>query len=141
MIPESAKMKQIIEFYQQTNNIELSLGEYASLAATLANGGLQPETSKRCVEKACSIKNVLSHMMTSGMKQYSGEWNFRTGLPAKSSFSGVTILVVPNVLGIAVYSPLLNECGNSERAQEFLLRFTHEFGFDSKVCTSRVASC
>ena len=86
-------------------NIELSLEDLARLAGTLANGGIQPETGLRCFRNSESVKNTLSDMLSCGMNTYSGEWAFRVGLPAKSGYSGVTILVVPNICGIAVYSP------------------------------------
>jgi glutaminase len=45
----------------------------------------------------------------------SGRWLRRVGLPAKSAVSGGLVAVAPGRVGIAVYSPPLDEEGNSVR--------------------------
>lgn len=61
------------------------------------------------------------------MNTYSGEWAFTNGLPAKSGFSGVTIMVVPNKMGVAVWCPPLDKHGNSSKGTIFLEKFVKEF--------------
>ena len=39
----------------------------------------------------------------------------KVGLPAKSGVSGIVLVVVPNVVGFALYSPPLDKIGNSAR--------------------------
>jgi len=41
------------------------------------------------------------------------------GLPAKSGVCGGLLVVIPNVLGIALWSPPLDTSGNSVRGIEF----------------------
>ena len=43
----------------------------------------------------------------------------KVGLPAKSGVSGALIVVVPNVMGIGLWSPALDEIGNSVRGLQF----------------------
>ena len=43
----------------------------------------------------------------------------QVGMPAKSGISGVIFVVIPNVMGICLYSPLVNRNGNSLKGLHF----------------------
>lgn len=106
------------------------------VASTLANGGVNPINGKRIFDRK-SVTNMLSLMGSCGMYDYSGEFNFKIGIPAKSGVSGIIIAVVPGKYGIATYSPKLDEYGNSVRGNEFLKRLVesyslHSFKIDEK---------
>jgi len=89
--------------------------DLAVMGATLANGGVNPRTGERVVS-AAHARGVLSAMVTAGMYDDSGPWFYRTGLPAKSGVGGGVVAIVPGRFAIAVYSPPLDERGNSVRA-------------------------
>ncbi len=53
-------------------------------------------------------KQLLAAMYTTGLNDFSGQWAFSVGLPARASVSGGILIVVPGVMSIAIYSPRLD---------------------------------
>merc|ERR1719266_1460338 len=118
----------ILDFYFQTCSLEMTAESESIIAATLANGGTCPITSEK-VMKPESVKNVLSLMLSCGLYNYSGDFAFKVGLPAKSGVSGCLTLVVPNVMGICFYSPPLDGFGNTVRGVQFCEEFVKLYIF------------
>ncbi len=112
--PDDTDLRDTLEFYFQCCSLELTCDELAVVAATLANGGLCPLTDRQVLHPE-NVQRCLSLMLSCGMYDYSGEWAFRVGLPAKSGVSGVVLSVVPNVMGVCTWSPRLDLLGNSVR--------------------------
>lgn len=88
--------------------------DVAVMAATIANGGVNPKTGKRVVDKKF-IPYILTHMATNGMYEYSETWMTHIGMPAKSGVGGIILIVVQGVMGIAILSPPLDVHGNSAK--------------------------
>jgi glutaminase len=88
--------------------------DLAVMAATLANGGVNPLTGEAVVP-ASVVSRVLTVMSTCGMYDFAGEWLYRVGLPAKSGVSGGIAAAQPGRLGFGAHSPLLDPRGNSVR--------------------------
>ena len=63
----------------------------------LANGGINPITNEK-VFKCNHVKDSLSIMLSCGMYDYSGEWAYCIGIPAKSGVSGLIISVSSLIL-------------------------------------------
>ncbi len=117
----SPKVEDVLTFYFKCCAMELNAEMMAIAAATLANAGQHPFSHKK-IFKAQHVKNCLSMMYSCGMYDYSGEFAFKIGLPAKSGVSGALMVVVPGKMGICIWSPKLDENGNSVRGIEFCRR-------------------
>jgi glutaminase len=101
--------------------------DLAMMAATLANGGVNPITGERALDEHY-VQDVISVMLTCGMYDYSGEWAYRVGMPAKSGVGGGITAVAPRKLGIGVFSPPLDEKGNSVRGLKVCEALASDFG-------------
>jgi len=115
-----------LDLYFEQCSILVSPRDLAMIAATVANNGINPLTGVRAIE-ARYVKNVLAVMQSCGMYDYSGEWCYRIGLPAKSGVSGGIIAALPGQLGIGTYSPLLDAQGNSCRGIQVCQAISERF--------------
>ncbi|XP_061464184.1 glutaminase kidney isoform, mitochondrial isoform X2 [Rhineura floridana] len=119
--PEGTDMVGILDFYFQLCSIEVTCESASVMAATLANGGFCPITGERVLSPE-AVRNTLSLMHSCGMYDFSGQFAFHVGLPAKSGVAGGILLVVPNVMGMMCWSPPLDKMGNSVKG----IHFCHE---------------
>lgn len=102
------------ELYFRQCAVLITARDLAVMAATLANGGLNPVTDVQVVPRDV-VASVLTVMATCGMYDYAGEWLYRVGIPAKSGVSGGVSAALPGQLGLGLHSPLLDPRGNSVR--------------------------
>jgi glutaminase len=126
--PEKTNLTETLEFYFQCCSIESCTNDLSVAAATLANAGTNPLTGD-VIFQSSTVQNCLSLMLSCGMYDFSGEFAFRIGLPAKSGVSGALMLVIPNLMGISIWSPRLDQVGNSVRGVEFCERLVETFSF------------
>ncbi|GMT06281.1 hypothetical protein PENTCL1PPCAC_28455, partial [Pristionchus entomophagus] len=125
---EIMNLREELELYFQLCSLECNCETLSVMAATLANGGINPLTYVRCMSpEAC--RDALSLMFSCGMYDLSGRFAFQVGLPAKSGVSGAIMVVIPSVLGMCLFSPLLDRTGNSTRGVEFCKKFVKHFSF------------
>ena len=117
----------VLENYFRQCSVSVTCRDLAFMAATFANNGVHPVTGKRAVP-AEDVEAVLSIMATCGMYNYAGSWLYDVGLPAKSGVSGAIIAVMPGRFGIAVFSPPLDENGNSTRGLAVFRQISRDFG-------------
>ena len=106
-------IRKIMDAYVRQCAIELSCRQLARVGRFLMLGGFD-EAANRNLEGARRSRRILSLMMTCGMYDGSGEFAYRVGLPAKSGIGGGILAIAPNTASIAVWSPGLDESGNSK---------------------------
>ncbi len=116
---------EILETYFQQCSLKVTCADLAVIGATLANQGVNPITGERAVAQEY-VDNVLGVMATCGMYDWSGEWIYRVGLPAKSGVGGGILAVLPGQLGIGVFSPPLDSQGNSVRGIQVCMDLARE---------------
>lgn len=104
----------VLDVYFRQCSLRVDSADLARMAATLARGGVNPQTGRRVLE-AKVVQRTLSVMVTCGMYNGAGDWVSAVGMPAKSGVGGGILAVLPGQLGIGVYSPLLDGRGNSVR--------------------------
>ena len=97
------------------------------MAATLANHGINPVTGRQAI-RGEYVESVLSVMGSCGMYDFTGEWIYKIGMPAKSGVAGGIIAVLPGQLGIGVFSPPLDARGNSVRGIETCVELSRRLG-------------
>lgn len=116
-----------LALYLRHCSVKVTVRDLALMAATLANGGVNPATGTRALE-ARYVRDILSVMYMCGMYNAAGEWAYSIGIPAKSGVSGAIMAVVPGKLGIAVYSPGLDAYGTSVRGAKVCREFSSRLG-------------
>lgn len=116
-----------VETYFRQCSVRVTALDLAAMAATLANGGVNPLTGDTVVPESVAAQ-VLAVMATCGMYDASGDWLLRVGLPAKSGVSGGLIAAGPARFGLATYSPLLDPTGTSVRGHRAIGTLSQRLG-------------
>jgi glutaminase len=123
----SDRIDETLDLYFQQCSILVNARDLSMMAATLANGGVNPVTGERALDEHY-VQDVVSVMLTCGMYDSSGEWAYRVGMPAKSGVGGGITAVSPGKLGIGTFSPPLDIKGNSVRGILVCEELSKEFG-------------
>jgi glutaminase len=110
---------QATDIYTKQCALNVNAQDLATMAATLANGGVNPVTKKKVVSPQ-TVMYTLPVMATAGLYDDSGIWFYNSGVPAKSGVGGGLLAVCPGKFGIAVVSPPLDAAGNSVKAQKVI---------------------
>ena len=107
---------QATDLYTRQCSLEVTVHDLAVMAATLANGGVNPVTGEVVIGPGV-CRRVLAVMATAGLYELSGDWLYEIGVPGKSGVSGGIVTVSPGKGGLATFSPPLDQAGNSVRGQ------------------------
>ena len=113
----------VLDFYFDLCSLEMNCKELSELFLFLANNGCNIFANNSILTKS-QCKRINALMQTCGLYDESGEFAFKVGLPGKSGVGGGIVAIHPNHYAIAVWSPKLNEKGNSYKGMKFLEEFT-----------------
>lgn len=117
------KVGDVLHAYCHHCAIEMSCVELARAVCFLANHGVSPWNGETIVD-ASSAKRLSALMLTCGTYDAAGDFAFRVGLPAKSGVGGGIVALLPGQCGICVWSPALEDSGNSHAGSLALEMFT-----------------
>ncbi|EDW5021276.1 glutaminase A [Salmonella enterica subsp. enterica] len=109
--------EEAVEIYTRQCSVDITVEQLAKMGAVLANKGKSPFNGRQLLNEKY-VPQVLAEMAIAGLYDGSGKWLYTVGIPAKSGVGGGMVAVVPGEYAIAVYSPPLDEAGNSVRAQK-----------------------
>eukprot|EP01061_Rhynchopus_euleeides_P005265 TRINITY_DN1451_c0_g2_i1.p1 TRINITY_DN1451_c0_g2~~TRINITY_DN1451_c0_g2_i1.p1 ORF type:complete len:957 (+),score=337.46 TRINITY_DN1451_c0_g2_i1:185-2872(+) len=121
-----SELSQAVNFYLRVCSTEVSTKTLARIASTYANCGSSPLSGRHIVNES-DVRQTLQILYSCGMYDFSGEWACTIGMPAKSGVSGNIMIIVPGVLGMCVWSPKLDNIGNSVRGIRFAKLFSEKF--------------
>jgi len=115
--------EEVLDFYFNICSLEMSCREVSKMFLYLANDDFRTASNKKVLTLS-RAKRINAIMQTCGFYDESGEFAFTVGLPGKSGVGGGIMAIHPSKYCIVVWSPKLNEKGNSFRGMKFLELFT-----------------
>ena len=126
---------EVLDLYFRQCSILVTADDLARMGATLAHVGQNPMTHVHVFDVG-AVRSTLSVMFSCGMYDFSGNWAFDVGVPAKSGVGGGIVGVVNRQLGIAAYSPRLDAKGNSVRGIAAFRDLADDLGLHAFECSN-----
>jgi glutaminase len=105
-------VEEVLDCYFRACSISVSSCDLSKIAFVFANKGENIITGEQIFESKYA-KFINAVLVTCGMYDGSGEFALNVGVPAKSGVGGGIMAVIPNRMGIGIYSPALDNKGNS----------------------------
>ncbi|WP_422381056.1 glutaminase [Marinicellulosiphila megalodicopiae] len=109
-------------------SIAMNCQQLAKAGLFLVADGMDPVSKKRVVSSQ-RARRINSLMLMCGHYDGSGEFAFRVGLPGKSGVGGGILAIAPGKASIAVWSPGLDEVGNSKLGTQALEKLVQQTGW------------
>lgn len=120
-------VQQVLDLYFDCCSIAVNCAQLSQVFLLFANNG-QTIDAEFSLLNSSQTKRMNAIMLTCGFYDEAGDFAYKVGLPGKSGVGGGIVAVLPGEFSVAVWSPRLNEKGNSYRGLKFLERFTTETG-------------
>lgn len=121
----SGNEDQLDNYFKQCS-IELTAEDLAKIGYFFANGCVRFDGDSTYKNKEIA-KLIESQILTAGMYEFSGEYSRFVGLPSKSGVGGGITVSVPGKMGIGVFSPALDQHGNSLAGYHMILDLVKEY--------------
>jgi glutaminase len=125
----------VVDLYFRQCSILVTASDLARMGATIAHIGENPATGQQVFD-LLAVRNTLAVMFTCGMYDYSGNWAYDIGVPAKSGVGGGIVGVVNRQLGIGTFSPRIDAKGNSVRGLAVFADLSNELGLHAFDCSN-----
>jgi len=114
-------INEILDIYFNICSIEMTTNQLATSFLVFANHG---KIKDKEILTVSQTKRLNALMQTCGFYDEAGEFSFTVGLPGKSGVGGGIVAIYPSAFSIAVWSPRLNDKGNSIMGMKALEYFT-----------------
>ena len=113
---------EVLDLYFHQCSIEMTCEQLSNAFFMFANHGKCLQQKQHLTQS--QAKRINAIMLTCGFYDEAGEFAFEVGLPGKSGVGGGIIALLPNHFTITIWSPGLNEKGNSLLGMKALEQFT-----------------
>lgn len=115
-------VESVLDFYFHQCSLEMSCAQLSKAFYLFVNKGNCLANKARLTKS--QAKRINAIMLMCGFYDEAGEFAFEVGLPGKSGVGGGIVALLPNEFVISVWSPGLNERGNSKLGMQALEQFT-----------------
>lgn len=113
----------VLDLYFHQCSLSMSCLDLVRAFSCLANGGKTIGTEDTIISER-QTKRINSLLMTCGTYDVVGDFAYRVGLPGKSGVGGGIVAIMPRQFVLSVWSPGLNDSGNSLVGTKALELFT-----------------
>ncbi len=103
---------EVLDAYLHQCAAAITTRQLARAIRFLGNDGVDPATGRTVLEPE-RARRVAALMLTCGTYDSAGQFAFDVGFPCKSGVSGAIVGIVRHRFGVCVWSPPLEESGNS----------------------------
>lgn len=130
---------QSLDVYARVLSLKLSVSQMSVMGATVAADGRNPVNGEYAFDGKYAAPAVA--MMASHGKHFIKRWIVKTGMPAKKSFTGAMLTVLPGFGAIAAYSPEINERDVPVKAAKAIAYIAEKLGLNvfasARVCVDK----
>lgn len=125
-----------IELYTKMMAMTASAEQLSAMCATIAADGYNPLTKANIFDGNLA-QRLVGFIAAKGPHKMAKPWLMLTGLPALSGYAGTIAGVLPGVMGIAAYSPVVNGAGISIRSAQAIVEIMNRLEL-SALSSARV---